>query len=247
MCFPQKEYKWKSDVIRESYINLGINLFEFLYFPKLNEKKIEQFVSFRNEVLVDEALSKANESKEKKGVFFLSGHISNWELTAFAYSLMFHRRLNIIAKIQSNEKVNNKINFYRELSGNEIIEISSSLRTIYSKIKNNEIVCFLVDQSANPDYSVYVDFFRKKVATFDGPAKMALKFGVELVLGYGIRTKDFNYEINFKKINFEDIKEYNDDNIEKLTQRIQKSIENVITQHPGQWLWFHRRFKHIKN
>jgi lauroyl/myristoyl acyltransferase len=147
-----------------------------LYFPKLNAKKVEQFVSFRNEELVDKALSKANGTQETKGIFFLSGHISNWELTAFAYSLIFHRRLNIIAKIQSNKKVNNRINSYRELSGNEIIEISASLRTIYSKIKNNEIVCFLVDQSANPDYSVYVDFFGRKVATFDGPAKMALKY-----------------------------------------------------------------------
>jgi len=238
--------KWKRNVIRECYINLSINLFEFLYFPKLNVRKVEQFVSFRNDDLVDKALSKANDKQGTKGVFFLSGHISNWELIAFAYSLIFQRRLNIIAKIQSNENVNNRINSYRELSGNEIIEISASLRSIYAKIKNNEIVCFLVDQSANPDYSVYVDFFGKKVATFDGPAKMALKFGVELVLGYGIRTKDFNYEINFEKIDYEDIKEFNDDNIVKLTQRIQKGIENVITQYPGQWLWFHRRFKHIK-
>ncbi len=167
-------------------------------------------------------------------------------MTAFGYPLMSGRKLNVIAKIQSNKLINNKINQYRELTGNKIIEISASLREVYSKIKNKEIVCFLVDQSAHPDYSVYVDFFGNSVATFKGPAKMALKFRVELLLSYGIRTKDFNYKIQFERIEYSDLEECNDENIKELTQRVQKAFENVIIQHPGQWLWLHKRFKHVK-
>lgn len=152
----------------------------------------------------------------------------------------------MIAKIQSNKLINNKINQYRELTGNEIIEISASLREVFTKIKNKEIVCFLVDQSAHSDYSVYVDFFSNSVATFKGPAKMALKFRVELLLSYGIRTKDFKYTIQFERIEYSDLKECNDKNINELTQRIQKALERVITWNPGQWLWLHKRFKHMR-
>lgn len=240
MCFPQKDLKWKKNVLRECYINLGINLFEFLYFPKLNKESVKRFFYFDNEEFVDKTV------KLGKGVFFLSGHFSNWEMTAFGYPLISGRRLNVIAKIQSSKLLNNRINQYRELSGNEIIEISASIREVYSKIKNKEIVCFLVDQSAHPDYSVYVDFFGKNVATFKGPAKMALKFKVELVLGYVIRTEDYNYEVQIEKIEYSDLEECNEENTKELTQRIQKALESIIIQHPGQWLWLHKRFKHMK-
>jgi KDO2-lipid IV(A) lauroyltransferase len=34
--------------------------------------------------------------------------------------------------------------------------------------------------------------------------------------------------------------------VERLTARIQKRIEEAIREHPEQWLWFHKRFKHIR-
>lgn len=143
--------------------------------------------------------------------------------------------------------LNERINEYRKLSGNEIIEIGFSLKNIFETLSKNEIVCFLVDQSANPDYSVYVNFFGKKVATFSGPAKIALKKRPELLLAYGIRQEDYTYKINFENIFYDDLTESTNENIIELTQRIQTGFENVIRKYPGQWLWFHKRFKHIKN
>lgn len=202
---------------------------------------LETFVSFENHHLVVQALQKG------KGTFFISGHISNWELTAFAYARIFRTHLNIVAKTQSNKFVNRKLNEYRELSGNEILETGSSLRPIFQKILQNEIVCFLVDQSAPPDYSVYSKFFNTKVSTFNGPAKMALKYQTELLFAYGVRSKNYKYYITLEKIEYDDIKEYSEENIQKLTDRINEKLESVIRQYPDQWLWIHRRFKHIKD
>jgi len=222
------------------YENLGITLFEILYFPKLNRETIEKYISFTNADLVFKAMKKG------KGIFFISGHISNWELTAYAYSKAFMSRLNIIAKSQTNKGINRKINKYRELCGNAIIEIGSSLRHIYELIKKNEIVCFLMDQSANPDYSVYSDFFGVKVSTFSGPSKIALKNNTEMLFAYGYRTSSFKYNIVWEKIDHSDLTGGpNENNIQILTDRINKSLEKVIREHPEQWLWIHRRFKHI--
>jgi len=207
----------------------------------MSKELIEKFVSIEQHELVFSALKKG------RGIFFISGHISNWEISAFAYAKIFRTKINVIAKPQSNRFVNEKLTEYRELCGNEIIEIGVSLRTIFKKILQNEIVAFLMDQSAHPDYSVYAEFFGQKVATFAGPAKMALKFKTELIFSYCQRNENFKYHIYIDKINYDDINEFTDENVAILTQRINKKLENVIRENPSQWLWFHRRFKHIKN
>ena len=241
MCFPEKDDKWKWNVVKGTFINLGINLFEILYFPKLRKDSIETFVSFQNYDLISNAL------KEGRGIFFLSGHISNWELEAFTYAKVFRMRLNIVVKSQSNKMVNRKINQYRELSGNEIMEIGGSLRNIYTLIKKNELVCFLMDQSAHPDYSVYADFFGKKVSTFAGPAKIALKNNTELIFAYPYRNKNYKYIIRISRISYDDLHGgATDGNVRILTSRINAKLEAAIRECPEQWLWVHRRFKHVQ-
>lgn len=241
MCFPNEDDSWKQNIVKGVFKNLGITLFETLYLPRMKKRLLDKFISINNYHLVDEALRK------RKGVFLLSGHISNWEIMAFSYGKIFRRKLNIIAKSQTNKLVNDKINEYRELGGNRIIEIGGSLREIYNLVKENGIVCFLMDQSANPDYSVYSKFFGQNVATFSGPAKMALKFNTEIIFAYPVRQKRYNYFINVDKITYEDLLGgATEENVQILTDRINEKLEAAIRENPDQWLWVHRRFKHIK-
>lgn len=183
--------------------------------------------------------------EQGRGTILISGHFSNWELTAYAYSLVY-RKMSIVAKIQASRGLNERINKFRELAGNEIIDIGGALRHIPARLKNNEIVSFLIDQSAHPDYSVYVNFFGKNVATFAGAAKYALKYNAPVVLGYGIRNSDYSYDIHFQQVKYDDMNGYNDNNVTELTQRMQQALENVIKEYPAQWLWFHKRFKHVR-
>ncbi|MEO8209110.1 MAG: hypothetical protein ABI840_01005 [bacterium] len=240
LSFPEKDQQWKKDVIKNSYINLSIDLMEFLYFPKFNKELIKKFVTYQNHKLVQEAKLK------NKGIFILSGHFSNWELSAFSYPRIYGEDINVIAKIQASKKLNKRINEYRSLSGNKIIEIGLSLKKIFEKLRKNEIVCFLVDQSANPDYSSYINFFGKSVPAFSGPAKIALRQRPEIILGYGERNKDYSYTFGFEKIEYADLLENTNENIIVLTQRIQFKIEEKIRSNPGQWVWFHKRFKHTR-
>lgn len=215
-------------------------MFEFFYFPSLTQTLTNSFVRFHELNLVTNGLV------NKKGILFLSGHFSNWELTAFSYPEVTGEKLNIIAKKQASRRLNKRIDEYRELSGNEIISIGFSLKKIYEKLSKNEIVCFLTDQSAHPDYSVYVNFFGKKVPSFSGPAKIALKLRPVLIFGYGIRQKDYTYDIMFENINYDDLEESSEANIRILSQRISDCMEKIIRENSGQWLWFHKRFKHMK-
>ena len=240
ICFPEKPDEWKKDILKKAYKNVFIVLFEFLYFPRINKINAGKQITVIGNEHMDEAIMKG------KGVILLSGHISNWELSAFAYPLLRRRALNIIAKIQASKLLDKKINKYRRKSGNKIIQIGASLREAYQILKTNKILCFLIDQSAHPDYSVYVDFFGKKVATFAGSARMALKQGSPVIMGYMIRDEKLRYRIHFDPINYDDIRDDTPENVTALTQRMQSKLEEIVRKHPEQWFWFHRRFKHVK-
>lgn len=206
----------------------------------MDKAGLGELIRYENPEMADKAVS------EGRSTFFLSGHFANWELTAFSYSRLYGRSLKIIAKEQASKMLNRKINKYRELGGNEIIQTGFSLRAVYEKIKLNDIICFLVDQSANPDYSVYVKFFGKITATFSGPARIALKKRPVLLTAHSVRQKDYSYILKFDKIEYDDIEDFSEENIKLLTQRIQNKFEEIITANPGMWLWLHRRFKHMK-
>jgi len=241
ICFPEKDEKWKKDIIRNSYISLCLTLFEFFCLPKINERNISKYAShcgfLSNEEITDNSNSR----------FFLSAHFSNWEFLAYLFPLIFGSTLNIIVKTQSNIILDKKINEFREATGNKIIPMEVSLREVYKKISSNEIICFLIDQAAHSEYSVYTGFFGKNVATFSGPAKLALKYRPKLVFSYAVRGEKFKLNFYTEKIKYDDIQGLNDNNIIKLTQRIQDKLEEIVRKYPEHWLWFHKRFKYVKN
>jgi len=117
-----------------------------------------------------------NSYKKNKGVVLISGHISNWELSASSGSVNCGIPLSCIARPQTNNLVNSKVNEYREKFGNEIIKTGANLRLIYERIRQKKIVAFLIDQAPPPEYSYYVNFFGMDVASYSGAAKIALKF-----------------------------------------------------------------------
>lgn len=176
----------------------------------------------------------------------LGGHISNWEMVAFSGSFLSDIKLNVIVKVQSNDSLNKKVNEYREMYGNKVVETGYSLREIFGIISRKEVLGFLIDQSAPPDQSVYVDFFGKKVASFGGPAKLALRFKPDMFMIYNRRDADYKYTITIEKFDYDDIDPATDDAVFILTSRMQKRIEEIIREDPRQWFWLHKRFKRIK-
>ncbi|MFZ1321352.1 MAG: hypothetical protein WAT71_07335 [Ignavibacteria bacterium] len=194
LCYPDKDQSFKKSIVRENYINLGIDLLEFFYIPDLTIERINKTSEFHDLNVIEDAKMKGN------GTLFLSGHYSNWEFIAFSFSKLFKYSLKIIAKPQGSRSLNEKINSYRSLGGNEIIQTGISLRAIFKSLDQNDFICFLIDQSAHPDYSVYVNFLGQKTACFSGPAKIALKKRCELILGYGIRDNNYKYDITFPKL-----------------------------------------------
>jgi KDO2-lipid IV(A) lauroyltransferase len=185
--------------------------------------------------------------ENENGIFFLSGHFSNWELIAFSFPVITGYSLNIITKKQASKKLNLLINKFRSLSGNKMIETGMTLKEALRVVKQKKPVCFLVDQAGHPDYSVYSEFFGMNVASFVGPAKLALAERPELIFAFMVRQPNFEFRVHSNHIYYDDLNDKSKESLEILTQRIQSEVEKAIREYPEQWLWFHKRFKHSRS
>jgi len=96
---------------------------EFAHFPRLTKVNIERPRTAR--WIREFAAAQAR----GKGVLFLTGHMSAWELAPFAQAL-FGYPLHFLARALDNARVDALVTRYRCLSGNSPIEKNQSARAV---------------------------------------------------------------------------------------------------------------------
>ncbi len=179
-----------------------------------------------------------------KGIVYMSGHFGNWELTALATAHFTGYPVTIIVQNQRNRLVNKVINQYRCIWGNSVVTMESSVREVLRQLSQGKTVAMLADQSA-PMEGLFVPYFGRPAATHQGPAIFSLRTGAPIVMGLLIRKENGKYELIFEEVRTDDLKEYNDENVAELTRRHVALLEKYVRMYPDQWLWMHRRWKHV--
>jgi len=242
MCMPEKATVEIEKIIKGSYVNFATVLLEFLYFPKLNQSRLERLVEIPEDALkmMEGALKKG------KGLILLSGHFSNWELNALAVGNVLTRKPMVIVHPFHNRFVDKIVNHYRSLLGNVTIPMEASVRGALITLRDNGVLALLADQSASRESPASI-FFGMEVPTYQGPATFALKTGAALQMGFLVRKSDGKYKFELHEIDYSDLMGTNEENVVTLTQRHVTLLEDYIRRYPHLWLWFHRRFKHLKS
>lgn len=240
LCFPEKTDDEIERILEGSYVNIATVLFEFLCFPKFTRENLRDFVDFPDEMyrLMESDLERG------KGLVMISGHFSNWELIALAVGALYSKSLLIIVHPFQNGAVDRLAEGYRTHLGNETVPMGKSIRAALSQLTSNGILALLADQSAAKE-SPTAKFFDIDVPTFQGPASFALHTGAAVQVGFMIRNGDGTYRVDLQRVDTSDLKDESEENIRELTQRHVNLLENYIRKYPENWLWFHRRFKHV--
>lgn len=238
MAFPEKDEIEIKDIIKKCYLNVLIVIAEFFCLPKLSSRQLTQKFAIVNENDMKKKLEEGN------GIIFVSGHFGNWEIMAYGGALIFGKPICVITKEQSNKPLDKRINYLRRYKGNIMIEMKNSAREVLKSLKSNYIVAILNDQSA-PAENVIINFFGKDITAFEGPAVFALKTGAPLFWGVPVRDEKYNYSLKAIYIDTSSYREYNDENVKQITQKIMSLLEEQIRKYPDHWLWFHRRFKSV--
>ncbi|MEX1275393.1 MAG: lysophospholipid acyltransferase family protein [Bacteroidota bacterium] len=237
-AFPGKSAEELDRIARDSFRSVGTAFFELLWFPRLTETSLRSLFVYENPELIHDLLARG------KGVIVVAAHFGNWELTALAFSVYAGMPLNVIAKTQSNKLVNASIAKSRTRFGNVLIPMGISVRDIIRAVEQGKAVGILPDQTA-PKESIQIDFFGRPVPTHQGPAVFSLKMGAPLLVTFPARQTNGSYKGRFVQIRTDDLADYSEENIVELTKRHVKATEDAIRANPDQWMWMHRRWKHV--
>lgn len=223
-------------IVKESYQNLGITLVELLTIDKYDFNSHTPKVKFKNIELIKEV------KKRGKGVILLSGHFGNWELLAYSAAILLKEPLHIVVKYQMNPYTDYYLRNLRRRGGNQLIDMKKAGINLVKILKSNGIIAMLSDQRAGKNEGLDLPFLSKTARTYKAPAVLALKFNTPIVIGFAIRDKNNNYNVELVELKHSDLE--NDDNgIEILTKRYLELLELEISKNPGHWAWQHKRWK----
>ncbi len=237
LAFPDWSDAKRKRVIRRMIQQIGWMAAEFSRFPKCTRDNIEKIVVLDGFENFDAA------RRRGKGVLFLTGHMSAWELAPFAQALYGHP-LHFLVRPIANRRVDALINHYRCLSGNRPIEKNKSARSILRILADGGTVGILSDHNTVLEESVFVDFFGVPASTTSGLARIALRTDAAVVPGFlswdSARRK---YRLRFEPAI--ELARTGDEerDVRENTARFTKTIEDYVRAYPDQWLWVHKRWK----
>jgi KDO2-lipid IV(A) lauroyltransferase len=237
LAFPDWTEAHRKRVIRRMVQQIGWMAAEFSQFPKYTCANIENIVVLDGFENFDLA------RRRGKGVLFLTGHMSAWELAPFAHALYSHP-LHFLVRPIANRRVDALINRYRCLSGNQPIEKNKSARPILRILADSGTVGILSDHNTVLEESVFVDFFGIPASTTSGLARIALRTDAAVVPGFlcwdRVRRK---YRLRFEPAVELSHTEDEEQDVRENTARFTKIIEDYVHANPDQWLWVHKRWK----
>jgi KDO2-lipid IV(A) lauroyltransferase len=237
LAFPNLQEAERRRIVRGMVRQLGWLAGEFSQFPKFTRENIESVV------MLDGADNFDAAKRRGKGVLFLTGHMSAWELSSFAHALYGHP-LHFLVRPQVNARVDRLINHYRCLSGNQPIEKNKSARAILKVLGEGGTVGILMDMNTILQEGVFVNFFGIPACTTTGLARIALRTDAAVVPGF----LSWDQQRRKYRLRFEPAVEIcrtgdEEADVVENTARFTHVIEEQVREHPDQWLWVHKRWK----
>ena len=237
LAFPDWNDAQRRRVIRGWIRQMGWMAGEFSQFPKYRRETIEHIV------VLDGFENFAAAQSRGKGVIFLTGHMSAWELAPFAHALYGHP-LHFLVRPLDNARVDALINRQRCLSGNTPIDKNQSARAMLKILRDGGTVGILADVNTSLEEGVFVDFFGVPACTTTGLARVALRTEAAVVPGYVFWDANMRkYRLRFEPAVALARSGDEERDIRENTQRFMRVVENYARRYPDQWLWVHKRWK----
>lgn len=210
---------------------------EFSQFPRYTRKNIERVIT--REGYENFAAAQAR----GKGVIFLTGHMSAWELASFSQAL-YGDPLHFLVRPIDNARVDALVLGYRMLSGNQPIGKNQSARAMLRILREGGTVGILMDQNTALEEGVFVNFFGTPACTSSGLARLALRTDCAVVPVYvfwddAVKKYHLHFNPGLELIRTGD----EESDVRENTARYTRMVEDYARRYPDQWLWVHKRWK----
>ncbi len=228
--FPNKSQKERKKILRKMWFHFGAMFAETAQIKKLIQKNTQ--------IIGTEVIEQIKQNK--KGGFFISAHIGNWEVCP-PFSAQFGLPLHPFYRPANNPWFEKLIFQRRKMPGITLIpKGTSGNRIMLSLLAQKEYMAILVDQKYN--LGADVEFLGHPSKTTTAIESLAIKKDIDLIPIRCIRTGVARYKLEIFQpfeIKKTDIPEKD---ILDLTKRVNDLLSSWIYEYPEQWLWIHHRW-----
>ena len=219
---------------KDALANLGRVVAEYPHLRRIAGPELGRFIEFVADV---PAAAFAAGEKPK---LFVGMHQANWEVLC-ALSASLGEPMTIVVSPLSNPYVHRLVSAARPGVWVEQAERDNAIRTLVRSLKRGRSVGLLADQRF--EGGQLVPFFGHDAMTAIGPAKLAIKFGCDLV---PVRVERIG-PIRFRITTFEPIRPADDiagdqDKAIDMMRRVNQLFEAWIREKPGEWMCMKRRW-----
>ena len=235
LAFPEKSADERAAILSAMWDNLGRVMAEYAHLDELHRIGADPRVEVVGTEHIDAAV------RNGKGYMLISGHYSNWEiLSAAAHDLGLTG--GTIVRPPNNPAVSRWLERARRRNGfpELIAKGAPGTRRVFTLLRKGDAICMAVDQRASE--GILVPFFGRDAQTTAAPAAFALKLGSVILPVGNERLEGARFRIRvYPPLEVERTGDHDRDLL-ALTTKIAEFLEARIREHPGQWLWIHKRW-----
>jgi KDO2-lipid IV(A) lauroyltransferase len=238
-AFPDKDAAWIEATLRDAWENLGRVAGEYVHMARIWDFDPDHPTASR--IQTDSvALFDALRTDGKPALCF-AAHLANWELPAIA-AAAHGLPSAVVYRMPNNKAVAKEIVRIRApLMGRMIRTRAQAAIEMAASLSAGEHLGMVVDQHFSR--GVDVVFFGRRCKANPSVARLARRFDCPVVGVRVIRLPDHRFRI--EGFGPYDLPRGPDGEIDvtATTQMITTVIEGWVRENPGQYLWFHRRWR----
>ncbi len=238
-AFPDRDAAWIEATLRDAWENLGRVVGEYVHMDRIWDFDPDH--PNQGRIVTDGApLFEALRDDGKPALCFAS-HLGNWELPAIA-AAAHGLPSAVVYRMPNNKAVAKEIIRIRApLMGRMIRTRAQAALEMAAALDAGEHLGMLVDQHFSR--GVDVTFFGRRCKANPSVARLARRYDCPVVGVRVIRLPDQRFRIEAAGPYELPRDEQGQVDVVAATQMMTDVIEGWIRDNPGQWLWFHRRWR----
>ncbi len=171
---------------------------------------------------------------------FVTAHCGPWELTPLI-GPHYGVTLPVIYAPEENPYVNNKLKEMRRTFGSDLVSRDGGIRMLMRALDKGHSIGLTVD--TRMDAGEPLPFFGEDALTNTGPARLALRYGCEMVPVFAERLPGARFRVSiYPPIRPRDITAAAPEQGRDMTCQLNGIFETWIRAKPDQWLCVKRRW-----
>lgn len=234
-AFPDKSESEREEICENYYRNLSDSIVETIKLLSISRKELNRRMTCNWEVF--DAMTTFN----RNGQGYMS-HQFNWEWGTVLCNWNSPRRFHGLYLPLSNKAMDRLFYYMRSRSGTGLTKLDDMQQEMNTIQSRETLWGFIADQNpATIRRASWHDFMHRKTAFFKAPEILARRYNNLVYFGEIVKLRRGYYHINLK-LAFDNPRETRDG---EITEAYVRHLEESIKRQPANWVWSHRRWKHV--